>query len=195
MPATPIVLADELNEYRQESFHVDFEVLAPHGLDVLQRIFIPMNGAAPVHEQHGDVTVIGQHTKQGVVCVGVQRGFQRGFMTCKDLGVKINAQRCTSQQGAFKDRLDFAFGHAAESSAPATEPQPNPPPPMARCAKKKARYGDIAGSSYLVAWDVQQCTRQLWGLLRNARDFRKCSCLVAFVAAGYIVATRYKTQY
>jgi hypothetical protein len=46
------------------------------------------------------------------------------------------------------------------SSVPSTEPQPNPPHPMTRCAKQKARYGDIAGSSYLVAWDgIEPSTR------------------------------------
>jgi hypothetical protein len=71
-----VLLADVIAEDGHEGLHIGVEAVPPHGLQLLQRVFIPVDAAVPVDDHHRHVTVVGQHAQQGVIGVLVQRGLE-----------------------------------------------------------------------------------------------------------------------
>ena len=87
-----VLLADVIAEYGHEGLHIDLKAVPPHGLQLLQRVFVSVDAAVPVDDQHRDIAVVGQHAQQGVIGVLVERGLELVLIVGQNFHVQVNAQ-------------------------------------------------------------------------------------------------------
>ncbi|WP_215842881.1 hypothetical protein HHS34_010125 [Acidithiobacillus montserratensis] len=107
-----VFLADVVTEDGHEGLHIGVKAVPPHGLQLFQRVFIPVAAAVPVDDHHRHVTVVGQHTQQGVIGVLVERGLELVLKVGQNFHVQIDAQWALPRQRRLQISDDFLLvGH------------------------------------------------------------------------------------
>jgi hypothetical protein len=89
---TQVFLADVITEDGHEGLHIGVKAVPPHGLQLFQRVFIPVDAAVPVDDHHRHVTVVRQHAQQGIIGVLVERGLELVLVVGQHFIVQVDAQ-------------------------------------------------------------------------------------------------------